>query len=356
MKKNLLTLLFALVALITTGRAQNKIYGHEYVDLGLPSGTLWATCNVGATKPEECGDYFAWGETEPKYDYSWENYKWCAGDEKMLTKYCYESSCGNNGFTDNKTELDLEDDAAYVNWGSQWRMPSYDQIKELIDNCTWTWTQLNGVNGYKVTSKKNGNSIFFPAAGSCYDESLDGAGSSGRYWLHRLSRSRQAIRLDFFSDDVNWNGGGRCYGHNIRPVVNLSATTVWHLVTDNDEQFPMSRVGMLVAVDESAYFSVLDINGNVLADEVLRVHFVKSDPVSVENLTTEKPLNILKRYVNNELTLVGAKGTINIYSADGVNVATRYATGQETIINVSSLPAGVYIVRCGNQSFKFNKK
>ncbi|GEM_PF-3161529 len=130
----------------------------------------------------------------------------------------------------------------------------------------------------------------------------------------------------------------------------------WQLVTDSGEKFPMSRVGMLVAVDESAYFSVLDINGNVLADEVLRVHFVNSDPVSVENITTEKTQNILKRYVNNELTLVGAKGTVNVYSVDGVKVATTYAAGQETIINVSSLPSGIYIVKCGNQSFKFNKK
>lgn len=130
----------------------------------------------------------------------------------------------------------------------------------------------------------------------------------------------------------------------------------WQLVTDSGEKFPMSRVGMLVAVDESAYFSVLDTNGNVLADEVLRVHFVNSDPISVENITTEKTQNILKRYVDNELTLVGANGTVNVYSVDGVKVATTYAAGQETIINVSSLPSGIYIVKCGNQSFKFNKK
>lgn len=131
---------------------------------------------------------------------------------------------------------------------------------------------------------------------------------------------------------------------------------VWRLVTDNGDQFPMSHVGMLVAVDESPYFSVLDISGNVLADEVLRVHFVNIDPVSVKNISIEKSQNILKRYVNNELTLIGAKGTVNVYSADGIKMLTIYADGQETIINVSSLPSGTYVVNCGNQSFKFNKK
>ena len=91
---------------------EEEVSGHDYVDLGLPSGTLWATCNVGASSPEEYGDYFAWGETETKEDYGWNTYKWCEGIEFQLTKYCYDSSYGYNGFTDYKRELDLEDDAA----------------------------------------------------------------------------------------------------------------------------------------------------------------------------------------------------------------------------------------------------
>lgn len=136
----------------------------QAVDLGLPSGTLWASCNVGATKPEEYGDYFAWGETigykNGKTNFSWDTYKWCNGAGDKLTKYCNRSSYGNDGFTDNKTELDLEDDAAYVNWGRQWRMPSFDQIKELTHKCSWTWTTQNGVGGCKAVGP-NGNSIFF---------------------------------------------------------------------------------------------------------------------------------------------------------------------------------------------------
>ena len=108
---------------------------HEWVDLGLPSGTLWATTNVGASKPEEYGDYFAWGETKPKSVYDWDTYKWCKGDDyHQLTKYCNLSNYGDNGFVDNKTELDPGDDAAYVNWGSKWRMPSLEQMQELRDN------------------------------------------------------------------------------------------------------------------------------------------------------------------------------------------------------------------------------
>ena len=109
---------------------------HEWVDLGLPSGTLWATCNVGASNPEELGSYFAWGETATKDFYEWSTYKWCNGSETTMTKYCTNSDYGNDGFVDNKTELDFEDDAAYVNWGPSWRIPSYEQFEELCTSCT----------------------------------------------------------------------------------------------------------------------------------------------------------------------------------------------------------------------------
>lgn len=363
MKKKVFTLLLALVAIATTGRAQNKINGHEYVDLGLPSGTLWATCNVGATKPEEYGDYFAWGETEPKDDYDFfKNYKYFdINIIKGFTKYTE---------SDGKKELEQNDDAAYVKWGNSWRIPSYDQIIELYENCNFKSASLNGVNGYFFTSNKNGRSIFFPYSGYYDGNQLKELGTVGYLWTRTISMISTAGEdfahtLYMSSNHSNMYVNHRYKGLAIRPVTDSSTTpstdgsddeSGWQLVTDSGEKFPMSRVGMLVAVDESAYFSVLDTNGNVLADEVLRVHFVNSDPVSVENITTEKTQNILKRYVNNELTLVGANGTVNVYSVDGVKVATTYAAGQETIINVSSLPSGIYIVKCGNQSFKFNKK
>ena len=159
---------------------------HEYVDLGLPSGTLWATMNIGANSPEEYGDYFAWGETTTKDVYNWSTYKWCNGSDSKLTKYCINISYGDNGFVDNKTELDPEDDAATANWGPEWRMPSKEQINELIVNCTDVWTKRNGVNGRLVTSKINGASIFFPAAGYRWDSEFGNVGSFGSYWSRSL--------------------------------------------------------------------------------------------------------------------------------------------------------------------------
>ena len=130
----------------------------EVVDLGL--SVMWATCNVGAESPEDYGDYFEWGEVEPKITYSWDTYKYCKeGEKKKLIKYCSKSSYGNNGFTDTKTILDVEDDAATVNWGNSWRMPTDDEFTELREKCTWLWATLNGVNGYRVVGP-NGNSIF----------------------------------------------------------------------------------------------------------------------------------------------------------------------------------------------------
>ena len=138
---------------------------HDYVDLGLPSGTLWATCNVGASSPEEYGDYFAWGETLPKDGYYWSNYLYCNGSYSTLTKYCNDAVYGYNGFADNLTTLLSEDDAATANWGEGWRMPTHEEFEELYNNTTCTFATQNGVFGSLFTAS-NGNSIFLPAAGS----------------------------------------------------------------------------------------------------------------------------------------------------------------------------------------------
>ena len=188
---------------------------HEYVDLGL--SVKWATCNVGASKPEEYGDYFAWGETEPKDYYDWSTYKWCNGSYYTQTKYCTNSSYGT---VDNKTTLDLSDDAARANWGGNWRMPTHEEQEELRTQCTWIWTTQNGVYGYKVTSKKNGNSIFLPAAGYRVDSSLYLAGSYGNYWSSSLYTGypRSAYDLSFDSGIVGWGNYSRCIGFTVRPV------------------------------------------------------------------------------------------------------------------------------------------
>ncbi len=206
---------------------------HAYVDLGLPSGTKWAICNVGATAPEGYGDYFAWGETSPKDDYSWETYKYCNGSETSLTKYCDNSSYGYNGFTDNKTILDLSDDAARANWGGKWRMPTTTEQRELINNCTWTWTTQNGVNGCKVTSKTNGNSIFLPAAGTRRGTSVLSVGSYSAYWSSSLRESRPdgSRSLYFHSDLVDWGDGNRDGALTVRAVISddTPQTTIYTL-------------------------------------------------------------------------------------------------------------------------------
>ena len=193
---------------------------HPYVDLGLPSGTLWATMNIGANAPEEYGDYFAWGETEPKDVYDWSTYKWCNGDYNQLTKYCTNGSYGYNGFVDNKTELDPEDDAATAAWGAEWRMPSKDQMEELYNNCTSEWTTRNGVNGRLFTSNINGASLFLPAAGFRWYSSLDNAGAYGCCWSRTLSSyPGHAYDLCFNSGNVYWDYGvGRVNGESVRAV------------------------------------------------------------------------------------------------------------------------------------------
>ena len=160
---------------------------HGFVDLGLPSGTLWATCNIGANAPEECGYYFAWGETEPKDSYSWSNYKYCYQIGTALTKYCYKAYCGLNNFTDNLMILESEDDAATVNWGNEWRTPTAAEFFELIKNTTNSWTIQNGMSGMILTAA-NGNTLFLPAAGFCTDQQ-NSLYVQGRYWISNLSET-----------------------------------------------------------------------------------------------------------------------------------------------------------------------
>ena len=200
------------------GEATSPVNGHEYVDLGLPSGLKWATCNVGASSPEDYGGYYAWGEIEEKENYSWNTYKWCNGSSTTFTKYCTNSRYGT---VDNKTVLDPQDDVAHVKWGGSWRMPTEAEQDELRYNCTWTWTTQNEVNGYKLTGP-NGNSIFLPAAGYRVGTSLDDSGSNGYYRSSSLrdngSSSGSAYYLDFY-DGLHDLYYKNCYlGLSVRPV------------------------------------------------------------------------------------------------------------------------------------------
>ena len=222
---------------------------HEYVDLGL--SVKWATCNVGASKPEEYGDYFAWGDTEPLYEsgYAQENpqshwksgktggYNWVNAPYQTANTTSYSSirwtkyvgsttsSYKDPSATDAdalKTVLDPEDDAAHVNWGGSWRMPTYGEQEELINNCTWTWTTINGIKGYRVQSNKYGYSdrwIFLPAAGCRYSTDLNYVGSYGGYWSSSLYTDNpvDAYDLGFYSGDY-YAYGSRDNGQSVRPV------------------------------------------------------------------------------------------------------------------------------------------
>lgn len=203
MKRTTLIATVASVLLAVAGNAQTilsgTIAGHDYVDLGL--SVKWATCNVGASSPEDCGDYFAWGETTSKSTYIDLNCK------------TYNKSIGNIAGNANY-------DAVRANWGGSWRIPAQAEMQELIDKCTWTWTSQGGHNGYKVTSKTNGNSIFLPAAGWRVGSSFYGAGEYGNYWdsTPYESSTQGAYFLDFNSGYHRADWSYRFYGFSVRPV------------------------------------------------------------------------------------------------------------------------------------------
>ena len=203
--KTIATVMLAIMLVCTVGckkqNGGNGTYkGHDYIDLGLPSGTMWATCNVGAESPDQYGDYFAWGETTPKATYNWSTYKYCKGDYNMLTKYCSESDFGFNGFTDDLVTLQPNDDAATANWGEGWSTPTYNQWVELLRKCT-----------------------FLPAGDSRYDEESRLIDDEGSYWSSTLYKSAPDGVKGFqfiisFEDCDLYNTFGRAYGRTVRAV------------------------------------------------------------------------------------------------------------------------------------------
>ena len=207
----------------TVKEFETKSFVHkpaDAVDLGL--SVKWASWNIGAESSEEYGGYYAWGETEEKTIYDWSTYKWCNGSYNSLTKYCTNSYYGT---VDNKVILDSEDDIANVLWGEGWRMPTLDEIQELINKCTWEWTSVNGVEGYKVEGKNEykENYIFLPAAGfRTGNYVVVDRGESANYWSKMIdSNDVSCISYSlFFNDEGNHVNGyyNRHHGHVIRPV------------------------------------------------------------------------------------------------------------------------------------------
>lgn len=218
-----------------------------WVDLKLPSGTLWATCNVGAGSPEETGDYFAWGETEPKQlGYWWDNYKYCvSNNEKWLTKYVLDPGWSYTGDSDWKSELEETDDAAAVNLGAGWRMPSMTQQDELFNssNTTQEWTASNGVSGLLITSVRNGKSIFLPATGFWWNGELT-ATETGYYSSRTLDTELDTDSWFMCADERPGNcgtlSGSRCFGRPVRPVYDKASAEQTYTV--NGVSFTMIPV------------------------------------------------------------------------------------------------------------------
>lgn len=196
----------------TTPAPSNYINGHEYVDLGLPSGTKWATCNVGASSPEEYGDYFAWGETKPKSSYT---------EENSLTHGKSHSTLQSKGIINSSRILNKNYDAASVNWGSTWRMPTEDELEELKKNCTWIWIDQDEKKGFKVIGD-NGKSIFMPTAGYIRDYDNDAGNFIGCYWSVSVcdfgDETWYAKGLKFFMSAQYVVGDSYYFGFSIRPV------------------------------------------------------------------------------------------------------------------------------------------
>lgn len=205
---------------------------HDFVNLGLTSGTLWATCNIGASQPESFGNfYFAWGETDIHSDnmYYWADYKYCNGDidgDKWvgITKYCSDSSYGIAGYTDDLTELEAVDDVATAKWGKGWKIPTREQMQELVDECEWTYTTLNDQGGFTVASKVNSNSIFLPILGVRLNDILRMDGN-GYYWTSTLDidSPSNAYYLNIghkqsSESTYTISSQARSYGMQIRPV------------------------------------------------------------------------------------------------------------------------------------------
>ena len=196
-----------------------KVLTYEAVDMGL--SVKWATFNVGATKPEEYGEYFAWGETSPKEEYTWANYKHCLGSVYSLSKYNSSSTFGR---VDNKEFLEPEDDAATINWGGSWRMPTIDEMKELSENCGWAITTVNGISGYKVTSYETGNSIFIPGAGYKDGSQLQSGTAYSPYTYIWANKSNDTRAAAFTATGLclgckSWNSvPEKCLGLSVRPV------------------------------------------------------------------------------------------------------------------------------------------
>ena len=253
-----------------------QIAGHDYIDLGLPSGTLWATYNVGATKPTEFGDYFAWGETEPKEVYDWNTYKYAKASftDNFLEKWQLDTLTKYNtgkeypGTIDDFTTLLPEDDAATANWGGEWRMPTNEELKELTENCEFNWTEINGVSGTKFTAK-NGNFVFFPAAGYRYNSRISNTvGINGVYWSSSLFEEEDDDAYNLMLSTRSGYSFAPIERHNglsVRPVVNKNVTGYSTISSQALQVYVANGTIYVVDAQPNAKIQVFEMNGKIVA-------------------------------------------------------------------------------------------
>ena len=279
------------------GNQQSFTTEHEFVDLGLPSGTLWAMCNVGANAPEDYGSYFSWAETQPKSNYKWSSYIYCCnGTNTSLTKYCYDANYGCDGFTDDLTILQAGDDAATANWGDGARIPTNDEWQELIDNTTYTWINLNNIYGCLFTAS-NGNSIFLPAAGYLWGNNMPGGvGLAARYWTSSLDPdlSDYASGTELCSNVYSVYYYSRAYGLSVRPVRSGPRNFIIDAIANPSEGGEVSGGGSyqegaectLTAMANSGYtFTNWTENGEVVSTEETYSFTVTGNRTLVANFT-----------------------------------------------------------------------
>lgn len=224
--RKLILIVFSSVFVYTLNAQTNsdtKVIEPDAIDLGL--SVKWASFNLGASKPEEYGNYYAWGEVQTKQEYDWNNYKYGNNDVE-LTKYVTHEQYGKDGLTDNLKVLDSNDDAATFLLGAFWRMPTNNEFSELREKCSWTWTLENGVNGYRVKGPNN-KTIFIPAAGMYISSNNNTLNKGGRYWTSEVfSQNNMANTLYFDSNTshTGWDAKNRPYGLSIRPVYSDSTS------------------------------------------------------------------------------------------------------------------------------------
>ena len=329
------------------------INNHEYVDLGLPSGLRWATTNVGATNPEDYGDYYAWGEIATnKSTYDWENYTLANGSSTTFTKYNNSSS---NGTVDNKTTLEAADDAATQIWGGAWRMPTLEELDELERKCTWTWTTLNGVNGHEVKAT-NGNSIFLPAAGYCANDELLDAGSYGYYWSSSLNADDPyyAKNVRFDSDSYRTGNYRRDYGRSVRPVVMFYGITIAAATNGTVEASKtVAAAGetiTLTITPETGYEveSVIAINADTKIPLAVSEDYKFTMPAANVSVSATFKATTATALQNVEMAEIYAEnGTI--YGAEVMQIFT--ITGQN-VTEMNGQLNGVYIVKCAEKAQK----